>query len=130
MNTNIFPTLVAISQSIAYFRTNEDMRCKHTAYIIKKGRIVAIGVNCLKTHPKILWYKYPEYRHGAIHAELRACLNGRRSIYDKHSLVVIRVDNNGKLNLSKPCLGCQDVIQHFRFREVWYTDQKGEFVQL
>jgi len=42
----------------------------------------------------------------------------------------LRVDRTGKLANSKPCCGCQSVIQQFDVGEVWYSDNKGNVVML
>jgi hypothetical protein len=47
-----------------------------------------------------------------------------------YEMVVLRVDRSGKLNNSKPCCGCQSVIDQFNVGEVWYSDKFGNVVKL
>ena len=42
---------------------------------------------------------------------------------------LLKEDNNGKLNMSKPCQGCQSLLEQFNIKEVWYSDFKGQIVK-
>jgi hypothetical protein len=45
-------------------------------------------------------------------------------------MLVLRIDRNGKLNISKPCRGCQSVISQFNLKEIWYSDKDGNIIQM
>ena len=55
--------------------------------------------------------------------------SGKENLKD-YKMVVLRVDRTGKLNNSKPCCGCQSVIEQFNVGEVWYSDNVGQVVRL
>jgi hypothetical protein len=38
-----------------------------------------------------------------------------------------RVNNLGKISLSAPCPNCQAALRGFGFRDVYYTDNDGQF---
>lgn len=108
-------------------------RTFHTTFIVKKGRIQSIGVNCLKTHPKNLEYDYIG-RDGVdirtyvgVHSELDAILKYRKDDCSDCVIVNVRVDKNNKINIAKPCRGCQSLLVRVGFKRMFYTDENGEF---
>lgn len=91
------------------------MQRKHelTAFIYdKKGNLLSMGKNSyVKTHP--LQAKYAkenreEYKH-FLHAEIAAIIKCKQ-IERAHKLVVMRLNNEGKQMLAKPCKICQRAI--------------------
>lgn len=130
MNKNTLKNLVNIS--IEYSKENngninKNHRCRHQAFILKKNKIISIGINNTKTHPGNIKFAYRFPDGQGTHAELKACLKGNKDSYKNHEMVVIRINNNGELDMSKPCDGCQRVIKSFKIDTVWYSNKKGEF---
>jgi cytidine deaminase len=99
------------------------------AFLIKCGKIVHIGTNSCKSHPKTLEYDYKNHQMVGLHAELNVCMKSGKEDLRDFKMIVLRVDRTGKLNNSKPCCGCQSVIKQFNVGEVWYSDAKGEIVK-
>lgn len=108
--------------------TNREVRTSHIAFLIKSSIIQKIGTNKKRTHPATKSHPYHEGIVG-IHAELDCLLKMDKEDLSDYSMLVIRVDNNGKLNMSKPCKGCQSLLQQFNVKEVWYSDSKGQIVK-
>jgi len=108
--------------------TNREIRTSHIAFLIKSSIIQKIGINKKRTHPATKSHPYHEGNVG-IHAELDCLLKMDKEDLSGYSMLVIRVDNNGKLNMSKPCKGCQSLLQQFNVKEVWYSDSKGQIVK-
>lgn len=105
------------------------MRSSHVAFLIRKSKIVHIGWNKYKTHPYNLSHPYHDgttYRH----AELDVCFkSGKEDLYG-YSLVVVRIDRNGRVCNSLPCKGCQSVIKQFGIETVYHSDINGVIVQM
>ncbi len=109
---------------------NLEHRCSHMAFLIRCGKIVHIGTNSCKSHPETLKYDYKDHQKVGIHAELAVCMKSSKDNLKDYKMIVLRVDRTGKLANSKPCCGCQSVIQQFDVGEVWYSDNKGNVVML
>lgn len=109
---------------------NLEHRCSHMAFLIRCGKIVHIGTNSCKSHPETLKYDYKDHQKVGIHAELAVCMKSGKDNLKDYKMIVLRVDRTGKLANSKPCCGCQSVIQQFDVGEVWYSDNKGNVVMM
>lgn len=103
---------------------HQQLRAFHVAAIFKKNRLVSIGWNTLKTHPKTIEF-YP-YHQKATHGEALAIIRGRLENYRGHDLFVLRLDNNESINYSKPCKFCQTFIKFMEFDNVFYSDNDGQ----
>jgi deoxycytidylate deaminase len=103
-----------------------DCKNKHFSFIISKSRIMSIGINSIKTHPKAaeLGYIYPHQ-----HSELSAIIRFPGLVKDlqKCSLINIRLNNEGTAMISRPCKNCRRLIFSFAFKQVFYTNKEGNF---
>ena len=102
-----------------------SLRCFHVSGLYKKNRLISIGFNQEKTHPKIKKYNY--YNGAGKHAEFSACIRGGEEDYSDHTMLVLRVDKNNRLNYSRPCAGCIHCLQQFNIEKVFYTDKLGHW---
>ena len=109
---------------------NLEHRCSHMAFLIRCGKIVHIGTNSCKSQPETLKYDYKDHQKVGIHAELAVCMKSGKENLKDYTMIVLRVDRTGKLANSKPCGGCQSVIQQFDVGEVWYSDNSGNVVMM
>lgn len=92
------------------------------AVITIGNRILSIGINKYKTHPKQLNnYSNSVDKHGtSIHAELAAILS-----YPKlkgSTIYVARLLYGGSFGLSKPCRSCQNLIEIAGIKKIVYND--------
>ena len=78
--------------------TNREIRTSHIAFLIKSNIIEKIGTNKKRTHPETKNHPYHEGVVG-IHAELDCLLKMDKEDLSDYNMLVIRVDNNGKLNI-------------------------------
>lgn len=105
-------------------------RSRHAAAIVYKKKIVAYGINRLKTHPFHQQFSKNEDSI-FLHAETDAIKNALKKISQndlkKCSLYVMRLDLNDKHALSKPCIGCQKAIATFDIKNVLYSLNGGGF---
>ena len=127
MNSKILKRTVDIAKAMCPL--NLEHRCSHIAFLIKCGKIVHIGTNSCKSHPETLRYDYKDHQKVGLHAELSVCMKSGKEDLSDFKMVVLRVDRTGKLNNSKPCCGCQSVIEQFNVGEVWYSNAVGEVVK-
>lgn len=102
-------------------------RAKLAAGIIYKNKLVAVGLNSLKTHPFAAEFGKNEHAV-SWHAETRAIHTALKKLSEKEisrsTLVVVRVKEEGRqtvVGLAKPCEGCQRCIEHHNIRTVVYT---------
>lgn len=124
MNLN---RLIEISYALKG-KTLSGGRNWHCAFVLNKSKILSIGVNAYhKTHPKANELGYPVF--AGIHAELSACLKLGLTDCSKYHIVVIRIDNENKLNLSKPCKSCARLLLGLNFNKenIIYSNNNGQF---
>lgn len=62
-----------------------------------------------------------------VHSEMDAVI--KLGITDCTGLTIVntRVNRNNKLDMSKPCRGCMDMIRKLNFKSVYYMDGIGHF---
>jgi deoxycytidylate deaminase len=118
----------------ASFRSN----CPHYmvgAVLMRRGRVVNAGWN---------WFKKSapdsKTRHHGLHAEFCAVRHYSKrkefqSGYDLDSLsgctmFVARTTRTGRVAMSKPCEGCQNLLRLLNLRKVYYTNETGGISEL
>lgn len=105
-----------------------DVKFKHVAFIIKGKRVLFTGWNKKKTHPAVARFGYND-KVTHIHAELDAIIRYGKTDCRNNTLVVMRLHKDNSLANSKPCKGCQHVIEQVGFKNVYYSDSTGKFVR-
>lgn len=100
----------------------------HAAAVVRKGEIIAFGINQMKSHP--FQKKYGRTNDCIyFHAETHSIFNSLKKVHvddlKKCDLYVIRVLKNGTMSESCPCSGCKKAINWFNIRNVYYSDSKG-----
>ena len=91
------------------------------AILRRKGRVIAIGENTNKTHPRFE-RTYPD---GNISAHMHAEMNVLRFAKSGDELEVMRFRNNDTLAMAKPCNYCMHYIKELNIKKVRYTDDAG-----
>lgn len=107
----------------------------HFAFIWHKNKLVSIGKNDpVSTHRKALYfgerYNIEKFKRWPfIHAEISAVSKcwGRCVLDKSYSLVVIRIDKNGKLNNSQPCKNCSQILEAIGITKIYWSEDNGEF---
>jgi hypothetical protein len=96
---------------------------KHISIILRKGRIVSIGCNRFKTHPRA---KEKGYMFEEMHSELDAFL---KLDAPERGLVLfnVRFNNLGQMRMARPCERCMPWCVG-AFSEIWYTTDEGVMV--
>jgi deoxycytidylate deaminase len=126
-------------REISFALLNEhptNHRCRHFSFIVEGSRILKIGFNRDKTHPKNLLYDYRN-RSGelmsnqiGIHSEMDAVIKFGETDCSGLMMINTRINRNNVLDLSKPCRGCIDMVKRLNFKQVYYNDTCGAFKQL
>lgn len=132
--TSKFDRLVEIARSLAPNNRN-DIRNHHVTFLLKKNKILSTGVNSIKTNTRNLRYDYINRHNKHIgsdvgtHSEHSGIIRLGREDCSDLNVVNIRIDRNGKLNCSFPCLGCRSLFKQVGFNKFWYSTAKGDFEQ-
>lgn len=121
--------LAAIAYRIAkdLSRTSQERPARHSvcAIIARKNKVLAIGINSYRTHPK------SKTRESMTHAELSAINACDKDDLDGADMIVVRVRRTGMPGLSKPCASCDELIKSSGIKRVIWsvsTDQPYNFV--
>lgn len=89
------------------------------ACLVRKRKIVSIGIAQKKTHP--LQAKFCKNEKAIyLHAEISAIVNAKQDV-EGCDLYIMRVRPDGQRGLAKPCKGCARAIKHFGIRKVIYS---------
>ena len=87
----------------------------------KRGRILSSGKNSyVKTHPyqSRLAKEVGSPEKEFLHAEIAALIRCRGKA---HKIKIVRVDNDGKLKLAKPCPICELAIMRAKIKYIEYS---------
>ena len=127
MNKKIISRLIDIAEGIE-LEKDINPRTRHYAFILNKSKIISIGRNSLKTHPKVIKYGYN--KNAGIHAELSALIKSGTIFHSNNKIFTFRFDKSGSLNNGKPCIFCQKALRDVGMKEVWYSCEKGKINRL
>lgn len=135
MSMKIFRRSVDIAYAL--FDKEHDSRCFVCSCVFYKNKIISIGINTNKTHT--ITHKYNPlicrqthevvYKKGSC-AEfnaLRKVQNKTNIPFHKLTLVNVRVTKEGKFGLSRPCSSCSSLNRYMNLKDIYYTNDKGEF---
>ena len=97
----------------------------HISLVIRKNKVIAVGTNNWKTHPKTveLGYMLP-YLHSELDAVRKIQCN-----MDKLILVNTRFSKTGHIGMSRPCKYCMPWCANM-FDKIYYTNEEGILVEL
>jgi len=130
-----FNKIVEVSYALIN-KHNADLRCRHFSFIMDRNKIISIGLNSLKTHPKNLKYNYVNKLNENIsdivgtHSELSAVIKLGEEDCSGLTLVNTRINRNDELDFSAPCSGCCDMIKQLNFENVYFSNNLGAFDKL
>ena len=103
---------------------NNNCNYHLAAFLRRKGRLVKVGINSMKTHPRYL-RKYPDGTYGAhMHAEMDVL----RFAQPGDELDVIRYRKcDSSWTMAMPCSHCMDHIHTAGIKKVRYTNWDGNW---
>lgn len=103
----------------------------HLTFAFWKRKLLAIGMNNLKTNPRNL--RLPFFgREGfygnqaGTHSELSCIIKLGLSDTSSISFVNIRLGSNNELRMAKPCEGCSFLFKQTGFRDIFYSTAEGK----
>lgn len=115
-----------------YYRAKElalnNGRTYHVAAILKrKGRVVRVGENTDKTHPKFK----RQYKDGTWGSHMHAEMNVLRFAQPGDEIEVMRFTKCGHhMTMAKPCPLCEEQMRLAGIRKVKYTNWSGEWEEI
>jgi len=89
------------------------------AVITYKNRVLSVGFNKSKTHPKSF------HQFKSTHAEFDAVLSLGQMDYSKCSVYVYREKKDGSMGNSKPCEWCQKMLKSIGLNTIYYSHENG-----
>lgn len=133
MNQKTINKTIEIATAICPANRQNGLRASHVAFLIKKNKIVKIGWNKNRTHPKTKEYPYlgrPKYNrvNVGIHAELDVILKAGSDDLSNYEMMVLRIDGKGRLNNSRPCSGCICAIKQVGISNVYFSSASGQII--
>lgn len=133
MKADVLNKAQKIAQKICLERRSKSLPAVHVAFIVKKNRIISIGFNKDKTNPNSIKYNYIGASGDEIvvntHAELDVVLKYKKNNISDCELIVLRYDGSGKLNNSKPCRGCSNLLREKKIKKVYFSDSDGKIIK-
>ena len=115
-----------------YYRAKElalgNGRCYHLVAILRRnGKVVRIGENTHKTHPRFR----RQYADGTWGAHMHAEMNVLRFAQPGDVIEVIRFEKCGHARtMAKPCSLCRGYMRAAGIRRVRYTNWHGDWETL
>jgi len=89
----------------------------------KKGKLISVGWNKPKTHPK-----YGSHLFNKIHAEGDALIKALRKTKTLKGAYIVVYRHRG--NMAKPCPCCENMLREAGIERVYYTDGKDNLQQM
>jgi hypothetical protein len=136
LNIVKFKRLEEISKSLVDY--NSSKRCHHFSFVLYKNRIISIGYNSQKTHPVNLKNRKKSLKTGEDFSDQKyvcsefSAINKLKNMTNIDSkkcvLVNLRYNRNGKVDMSKPCMSCENLLKYFNFKKVIWTNNNGDYI--
>ena len=100
-------------------------RQRHGAVLVRGGSVINAAFNSSGFNN----FGYRFNRYASRHAELGAVLGLDKSITQGSTVYVVRVNNEGDYQLSKPCKMCLEAMKFCGVKRVVYTTNSKEVIQ-
>jgi len=99
---------------------------KHYSFIVRKNKIIAVGMNRVKdSYLPIFSGYYEDLEMGGRHSEPDAFNKAKGLLCgDPFEVVNVRISNQ-KIAISKPCPGCTEFLNATGCSAVWFTTDAG-----
>jgi len=126
-----------IKKAYSVWKPNPLIRCYHYAAAFNNNKMIAFAKNNpIKFNAKA--YRmgemfnietYKEYPYPHAESDLISKLLHRyNSIRTDWSIVVLRINREGRILGSKPCKNCQKILDALDLKNIYYSDNDGNFV--
>ncbi len=98
---------------------------KHAAVLVKGGNVISIGINKYKCG--ILADRI--YGKKGWHSEADCLLSIHKSKIKNATLYVAGINKSQDVICSKPCPACQEFIENYNLKAIFYSDRDGNIVE-
>lgn len=125
--------------AFALYDPNHSIRSFHVSFLLRRNKILSIGVNKNSTHPTNLKNRKFNRDGRDISSEKLCCSEficlkkskSQNINYHKCRMVNIRITRENKLGMSAPCESCLSLIRHFQIplQNIYFTDDSGGFTK-
>jgi deoxycytidylate deaminase len=102
---------------------NNGHQYHHAAILFRGRRIIKIGTNSEKTHPRF----HRTYENGEEGSHIHAEMDVLRVAKPGDIITVMRWDSRGDITMSLPCRHCQQFIREAGIKLVIYSNWDGNF---
>lgn len=126
-----------IEISLGLRPSKQTGRSFHTTFIFDKKRILSIGTNDYnKHHPYHKMGEYrgfksnPEHYRPCLHSEISALLRLGEEDCSRYVFINVRIDNNNKISIAKPCQNCQKILDGVGYKKIIYTTSEKGFEEI
>ena len=129
MNKKTIDRYIEITRALKEKKQNG--RSFHTTFIFNKSKLLSIGWNDYsKEHRRHKFGTYtPNKGSGnyvsGIHSESSAIIRLGEEDCSDYTFLNVRVDNNGEINIAKPCHNCFRLLQQVGFKRLIWTTREG-----
>lgn len=120
LNHRYFRRLLRLIETHPY---SDELNSFHSSLIVKGGKILSYGIN--KPGANSFALNYAQHKGWQLHAECCALYKVRRMNLNGATMYNARVNKHGVVEISKPCLGCSQMLIDHGFRKIVYTTTKG-----
>ncbi len=97
------------------------MEHRHGCVVLRNGKVISKGYN----HPRIRIINKNRLSC-STHAEMSAILSLKNK--KANSILVIRINKEGKLCDSKPCQYCFNFILNSGIQKIYYSNEQGKII--
>lgn len=127
----------AIKKSYSDWNPSSLIRCYHYAAAFDGNKMIAFAKNNpVKFNAKAFRMgemfnidAYKEYPYPHAESYLVAKLLAKYNTIDTNwKIVVLRINREGRILLSKPCKNCQKILDAVELNNVYYSNNDGSFV--
>lgn len=109
---------MSIIRQVIKVAATSDHKQRVGAIVAKGPRVISVGTNSYKTHPK----STSPYK--TTHAEFSAILRANKELTGA-TLYVVRLLATGELGLAKPCPDCRRFIGKMNLKKIIYSTEDG-----
>lgn len=103
-------------------------RSFHTTFVFNKKKLVCIANNNYSKQHR--YHKFGHYKSkcntgnyiAGIHSECSALIKMGVEDCSHLTFVNIRIDNDDKVAMSRPCENCQGLLNNIGYKKLWYYD--------
>jgi deoxycytidylate deaminase len=72
----------------------------------------------------------PEHYRPCLHSEISALIKLGEQDCSRYTFVNVRIDNNNKISLAKPCQNCQRILDQVGYKRIIYSSGEKGFAEI